>query len=53
MEEHLIYPNELVSPTKPNHLEVDYCGLTSVSGVVGSTTLVANSTTIGPNIGIC
>lgn len=48
MEEHLIYPNELISPTKPNHFEVDYCGLTSMGGVVGSTTLVVNSTTIRP-----
>ncbi len=44
MEEHLIYTNELVFPTKPNHLEVDYCGLTSANGVVGSTTPIIGPT---------
>jgi hypothetical protein len=48
MQEHLIYPNELVFPTKPNHLEVDCCELTLVNGVVGSTTPVANSTITRP-----
>jgi hypothetical protein len=43
MEEHLIYSDELVFPIKPSHLEVDYCGLASMSGVVGSTTPMANS----------
>jgi hypothetical protein len=34
MEEHLIYMDESVFPTKPNHLDVDCCGLASVNGVV-------------------